>query len=117
MEISQEGDIANWMIPGKLVKGMGGAMDLVAGVKRVIVVMEHVNKKGESKIIPKCTLPLTGQKCIDMVITELCVLEMDKSKRRFVLKELAPGVSVEEVIAKTTAEILVPSAVGTVSCS
>jgi acyl CoA:acetate/3-ketoacid CoA transferase beta subunit len=79
--------------------------------------MEHVNKKGESKIIPKCTLPLTGQKCIDMVITELCVLEMDKSKRRFVLKELAPGVSVEEVIAKTTAEILVPSAVGTVSCS
>jgi 3-oxoacid CoA-transferase subunit B len=115
MEISQEGDIANWMIPGKLVKG--GAMDLVAGVKRVIVVMEHVNKKGESKIIPKCTLPLTGQKCIDMVITELCVLEMEKSKRRFVLKELAPGVSVEEVIAKTTAEILVPSAVGTVSCS
>jgi 3-oxoacid CoA-transferase subunit B len=117
MEISQEGDIANWMIPGKLVKGMGGAMDLVAGVKRVIVVMEHVNKKGESKIIPRCTLPLTGQKCIDMVITELCVLEMDKSKRRFVLKELAPGVTAEEVLAKTAAEILVPSAVGTVSCS
>ena len=117
MEISQEGDIANWMIPGKLVKGMGGAMDLVAGVKRVIVVMEHVNKKGESKIIPKCTLPLTGQKCIDMVITELCVLEMDKSRRRFALKELAPGVTAEEVIAKTTAEILVPATVGTVSCS
>ena len=117
MEISQEGDIANWMIPGKLVKGMGGAMDLVAGVKRVIVVMEHVNKKGESKIIPACTLPLTGKRCIDMVITELCVLEMDRSKRRFVLKELAPGVTAEEVLAKTTAEILVPSAVGTVSCS
>jgi 3-oxoacid CoA-transferase subunit B len=117
MEVSQEGDIANWMIPGKLVKGMGGAMDLVAGVKRVIVVMEHANKKGESKIIPNCTLPLTGQKCIDMVITELCVLEMDKSKHRFVLKELAPAVTIEEVLAKTTAEILVPATVGTVACS
>ena len=118
MELSQEGDIANWMIPGKLVKGMGGAMDLVAGVKRVVVMMEHVNKKGESKIIPACTLPLTGRRCIDMVITELCVLEMDKSnpaKRRFALKELAPGVTVEEVLAKTKAEILVPATVGTVS--
>ena len=115
MEISQEGDIANWMIPGKLVKGMGGAMDLVAGVKRVVVMMEHVNKKGESKIIPQCTLPLTGRKCIDMVITELCVLEMDKSKRRFVLTELAPGVTVEEVLAKTTAEILVPATVGSIA--
>jgi 3-oxoacid CoA-transferase B subunit len=106
------------MIPGKLVKGMGGAMDLVAGVKRVVVMMEHVNKKGESKIIPACTLPLTGRRCIDMVITELCVLEMDKSnpsKRRFMLKELAPGVTVEEVLAKTKAEILVPASVGTVS--
>ncbi len=117
MEVSQEGDIANWMIPGKLVKGMGGAMDLVAGVKRVVVMMEHANKRGESKIIPQCTLPLTGRRCIDMVITELCVLEMDKSNpshRRFVLKELAPGVSVEEVLAKTTAEIFVPDHVGTV---
>ena len=117
MEVSQEGDITNWMIPGKLVKGMGGAMDLVAGVKRVVVMMEHANKRGESKIIPQCTLPLTGRRCIDMVITELCVLEMDKSNpshHRFVLKELAPGVSVEEVLAKTTAEIFVPDHVGTV---
>jgi 3-oxoacid CoA-transferase subunit B len=93
---------------------MGGAMDLVAGVKRVIVVMEHANKKGESKIIPQCTLPLTGRRCIDMIITELCVLEMDRAKRRFVLKELAPGVTIEEVLAKTTAEVLVPATVGTV---
>ena len=107
MEISQEGDIANWMIPGKLVKGMGGAMDLVAGVKRVVVMMEHCNKKGQSKLIPKCTLPLTGVGCIDMIITDLCVLEMNTDRRRFELTELAPGVTVEEVIEKTTAEILV----------
>lgn len=105
MEVSEEGDIANWMIPGKLVKGMGGAMDLVAGVKRVIVMMEHANKKGESKIIPKCTLPLTGQRCIDMVITDLCVLVMDKKRRRFQLTELAPGVTMEEVKSKTAAKI------------
>ncbi len=115
MELSEEGDIANWMIPGKLVKGMGGAMDLVAGVKRVVVMMEHVNKKGEPKIIPRCTLPLTGRRCIDLVITELCVLEMDKHHRRFILKELAPGVTTEEVLAKTTAEILVPATVGEVA--
>ena len=115
MELSEEGDIANWMIPGKLVKGMGGAMDLVAGVKRVVVMMEHVNKKGEPKIIPRCTLPLTGRRCIDLVITELCVLEMDKHHRRFILKELAPGITTEEVLAKTTAEILVPATVGEVA--
>ncbi len=109
MEISQEGDIANWMIPGKMVKGMGGAMDLVAGVRRVIVMMEHCNKKGESKILRECTLPLTGRRCVDMVISDLCVLRMDYDKRRFVLEELAPGVTQDEVIAKTAAEILVGS--------
>jgi 3-oxoacid CoA-transferase subunit B len=120
MEISEEGDIANWMIPGKMVKGMGGAMDLVAGVKRVIVVMEHTNKRGDPKIIPACTLPLTGRRSIDMVITDLCVLEMEpgvaKDARRFVLKELAPGVTVDEVLSKTTAEIRVPAEVGTIAC-
>ena len=106
MEISQEGDIANWMIPGKMIKGMGGAMDLVAGVKRVVVMMEHNAKNGSPKLIPKCTLPLTGQRCIHLVITDLCVLEMDSDKRRFRLTEIAPGVSVDEIRAKTTAEIL-----------
>lgn len=106
MEISQAGDIANWMIPGKLVKGMGGAMDLVAGVKRVIVTMEHCNKKGAPKILPKCTLPLTGVGCIDMVITDLCVMEMDEEKRLFRVTELAPEVSREEVEEKTSAKLL-----------
>ncbi len=108
MEVSQEGDLANWMIPGKMIKGMGGAMDLVAGVRRRVVVMEHCNKKGEPKILPRCTLPLTGLRCIDLVITDLCVLEMDDSRRRFVLKERAPGVSTEEIREKTAAEIVIP---------
>jgi len=107
MEVSERGDIANWMIPGKMVKGMGGAMDLVAGVERVVVTMEHCNKKGESKIIPECTLPLTGKRCIDMVISDLCVLEMDEKQGLFRLTELAPGVTVEEVKAKTGARIIV----------
>ena len=115
MEVSQEGDLANWMIPGKMIKGMGGAMDLVAGVRRCVVVMEHCNKKGESKLIPRCTLPLTGLRCIDLVITDLGVLEMDRERRRFVLKERAPGVPVEEIVAKTAAEIVVPSSVPEVS--
>jgi 3-oxoacid CoA-transferase subunit B len=106
MELSQEGDIANWMIPGKMVKGMGGAMDLVAGVRRVIVTMEHCNKKGDPKILPQCTLPLTGRRCIDMVITDLCVMEMDHDRRRFRVTELAPDVTREEIAAKTTAEVL-----------
>jgi 3-oxoacid CoA-transferase subunit B len=103
MEVSQNGDIANWMIPGKLVKGMGGAMDLVAGVERVVVVMEHCNKKGESKVLPECSLPLTGKGVVDLLITDLCVMEMDAAKGRFVLKELAPGVTLDEVKAKTAA--------------
>ena len=106
MEVSERGDIANWMIPGKLVKGMGGAMDLVAGVKRVIVTMEHCNKKGAPKIIPECTLPLTGVACIDMIITDLCVMEMDHDAKRFRVTELAPDVTREEVEEKTTAQIL-----------
>jgi len=106
MQISQEGDIANWMIPGKMIKGMGGAMDLVAGVKKVVVTMEHVSKHGDPKILRECTLPLTGKNCIDMIITDLCVLEFDEAKKRFKLTELAPGVTVEEVIEKTEAEII-----------
>jgi 3-oxoacid CoA-transferase subunit B len=114
MEVSQEGDLANWMVPGKMVKGMGGAMDLVAGVKRVVVTMEHTSKNGSSKVVPACTLPLTGKRCVDMIITELCVLEMDPTKRRFVLKQVAPGITVDEVKAKTAAEIIIPANVGIV---
>jgi len=115
MQISQEGDIANWMIPGKMIKGMGGAMDLVAGVQKVVVTMEHTNKKGEPKILKECSLPLTGQRCIDMIITDLCVLDMDEDKQRFRLTELAPGVTVDEVLEKTEAEIIVDKNVPTVA--
>jgi 3-oxoacid CoA-transferase subunit B len=107
MEVSQEGDLANWMIPGKLVKGMGGAMDLVAGVRRRIAVMEHTNKRGESKVLPVCSLPLTGRRCVDLLITDLCVMEMDHSSNRFTLIELAPGVSLDDVRAKTKADFRV----------
>jgi 3-oxoacid CoA-transferase subunit B len=109
MEISQEGDIANWMIPGKMIKGMGGAMDLVAGVNKVVVIMDHVTRKGDPKLIPTCTLPLTGLRCIDMIITDLCVMEMNEEKQRFEVTELAPDVSIDEVLEKTSAEVLVSS--------
>jgi 3-oxoacid CoA-transferase subunit B len=103
MEVAENGDIANWMIPGKMIKGMGGAMDLVAGVKRIIVVMEHTSKNGDPKFIPACTLPLTGKNVVDMIITDLCVFKRGDHASPFRLIELAPGVSADEVAVKTTA--------------
>jgi len=103
MEIGENGDIANWMIPGKMIKGMGGAMDLVAGVKKIIVVMEHTSKNGDPKFIPACTLPLTGKNVVDMIVTDLCVFARPDHASPFKLVELAPGVTAEEVAAKTTA--------------
>jgi 3-oxoacid CoA-transferase subunit B len=103
MEVSEQGDIANWMIPGKMIKGMGGAMDLVAGVKKIIVVMEHNSKAGEPKFIPQCTLPLTGKNVVDMIITDLAVFQRPDHDSAFRLIELAPGVTANEVRAKTTA--------------
>ena len=106
MEVSESGDIANWMIPGKVVKGMGGAMDLVAGVKRCIALFDHTNKRGESKFLKECTLPLTGQSCINMVITDLGVFDREHGQKRFRMRELAPGVTLDEVKAKTQADVV-----------
>ena len=107
MEVSENGDIANWMVPGKMIKGMGGAMDLVAGVKKIIVVMEHCAKDGSPKFIPACTLPLTGRNVVDMVITDLAVFQRADQASPFQLIEMAPGVTAEALAARTTAHYLI----------
>jgi len=113
MEVSDNGDIANWKIPGKMVKGMGGAMDLVASAKNIIVAMQHTNKAGESKLLPQCSLPITGLGCGKKVVTELGVFDI--TERGFELKELAPGVTVEEVKAKTLGRLVVEGDIKTVA--
>lgn len=110
LEVDQKGNIANWMVPGKMVPGMGGAMDLVAGAKLVIITMEHCTKQGEPKILKRCTLPLTATHEADYIVTELCVLH--HTEAGLVLEELAPGITVEEVLAKTEAELIIPETIG-----
>lgn len=113
MEVSEEGDIANWKIPGKMVKGMGGAMDLVASAKNIIVAMMHSNPKGESKLLPKCTLPITGLKCVKKIVSDLAVL--DVTPNGFQLLERAPGVSVDEIKAKTAGKLVIAGEVPEIS--
>jgi 3-oxoacid CoA-transferase B subunit len=107
MQVSQAGDLANWMVPGKMVKGMGGAMDLVAGVKRVVVVMEHCEKSGAAKFLRQCSLPLTGTRVVDLLVTDLAVFEIDRKAGRATLTELATGVDLAELRARTEAEFAV----------
>lgn len=106
MEVSENGDIANWKIPGKMVKGMGGAMDLVASAENIIVAMQHCSRSGESKLLPKCNLPITGLNCVKKIVTDLAVLEIDP-EGGFILKERAPGVSIEEIKEKTAGKLLI----------
>jgi 3-oxoacid CoA-transferase B subunit len=109
-EVDQDGNLANWMVPGKTAAGMGGAMDLVAGAKKVLIMTEHCDKKGNPKILKKCTLPLTAANEVDYIISELCVIH--KTDAGLVLEELAPGVTAEEVISKTEAELIIPAVIG-----
>ena len=111
MEVSEKGDISNWKIPGKLVKGMGGAMDLVASADNIIVAMMHVNRKGESKLLKKCKLPITGLRCVKKIVTELAVIDIVNEE--FVLKEIAPGVTLDEVISSTEGKLNIPEFVPT----